>query len=82
MDEKLHGHKQSHRSHSWNCQNARKLQYLLRDSRVYTMFSPRAFLLPHTLAKSEVRAVCLKRGVPLSFSIENAPNDHQHLPYG
>lgn len=39
MDEKLHGHKQSHSPHSWNCQNTRKLQYLLRDSRVYTMFS-------------------------------------------
>lgn len=74
---KPHGHS----PHSCNCQNARKLQCLLRDPRICTIFSPKAFLLPHALAKSEVRAVCLKRGVPLSSSVQNAQNYYQHLPY-
>lgn len=47
---------------------------------VQCSFSPRAFLLPNTLARSEVTAISLKRGLPLSSSIQNAGNYCQHLP--
>ena len=47
---------------------------------VQCSFSPRAFLLPNTLARSEVTAISLKRGVHLSSSIQNTQNYCQHLP--
>ena len=44
--------------------------------------SPRALLLPHTLAKSEVRATGLKGTVLLPCSLPSARSDRQHLPSG
>lgn len=38
MDKILPGHNDGHSSHSWNHQNARKLQCLLRDPRMCIMF--------------------------------------------
>ena len=56
-----------------------RLQCLVRHPRIRTMFSRGAFLLLHTLAKCEVRVICLKRGVPLFSSIQNAQNYYQDL---
>lgn len=76
----LYGHDHDHGPHSWNHQNARKLQCLLRDPRICAMFSPKAFLLPLADTLWGLSRLSQER-VPLPSSIQNAQNCCQHLPY-
>lgn len=76
----LYGHGHGHGPHSWNHQDARKLQRLLRDPRICAMFSPKAFLLPRADTVWGLRRLSQER-VPLPSSIRNAQNCCQRLPY-
>lgn len=78
--EMLHGHRHGHSPHSWNCQNARMLPYLLRDPRICAMLFLKAICF-FKLWQSLRSELSVSREVPLSSSIQNVHNYCQELSY-